>query len=296
MRFNSSGIAVAIIFIAVLHFSVAVGGAPATDQSDWKLIAKKLVEYLLTRVLGPNYAPVFMGPVDSSIFGDYPDYVDTPMWFDLINKRLEINYYDGPEGFYNDVLLLADNCYKYNAIAHPSEFGHVGVRLENAFLTAWGKTPLSAVVPPRPLRPMPPPIPKSKPPKKTSAHRVARPRGGGGGRGRPGRPPGVARTKSVNSYGALANQPIMTQAMQNALVNALNTPAILEANLQEVINILNAANEMGVDEDGEASLDLEKITPPTARKLYDLVVGRTSAGGQRLEDDDDDYDPEEEDE
>ena len=94
----------------------------------------------------------------------------------------------------------------------------------------------------------------------------------------------------------------MTAEMENDLVTALNTPAILEANMEAVVEILTVANEMGVDEDGEPSLDLEKVTAPTKRKLYDLVVGKkeSSAGakptssGFKVEEDDD-YDPEDED-
>lgn len=70
------------------------------------------------------------------------------------------------------------------------------------------------------------------------------------------------------------------------------------------MKILTDANEMGVDEDGEATLDMEKITPGTALKLYNLVVGKppgvpaartTNAVLLDDSDEDDEYDPDEED-
>ena len=229
------------------------------------------------------------------------------MWFDKIFEKLDTGAYGGPEGFYKDVLLVCDNCYKFNVELFPSDYGKVGVRMENSFLAAWGSTQLAATIPPRPLRPYPPPV-RAQPPKKPSrANAPAASRGAATsrGRGRPGRPPGVARTKSINSYGGAQYAPpapvLFTPQMQEALVAALHDEAILEANMQGVIDILQEANEMGVDEDGEATLDLEKVTPPTAVKLYDLVVvktGRAPAPGgaapggyrQMERDSDDDWD------
>lgn len=257
---------------------------------------------MLTQVLGPS-AFIFKGPVDTTYVKDYYNVIAKPIYFDKITEKLQAGVYSGPQDFYNDVLLLCDNCYRYNVEVHPSEFGPVGVTMENAFLTAWAKTPFVTSVPPRPLRPMPPRA-KSQPAKKSpggaAARAVAgRPRGGVG-RGRPGRPPGVARTKSVNSYGAMVHA-VYTPEMQSQLVAALNDPAILEANMEGVVNILSEAGEMGVDEDGEATLDLEKVTPPTALKLYDLVVvktGRVAMNGaahRQVDQEDDDWDPDEED-
>lgn len=202
------------------------------------------------------------------------------MWFDKILDKLNTGAYAGPGEVYNDILLICDNCYKFNVETFPSDYGFIGVRMENSFLAAWAKTPFSATVPPRALRPPPPALPAQQPPKKPAARSNGGvPRGGGisgRGRGRPGRPPGVARTKSVNSYGAYgAPAPVFTKEMQQALIDALHDPAVLEANMQGVVNILNEAGEMGQDEDGEATLDLEIVTPPTAAKLYELVVIKT---------------------
>ena len=99
----------------------------------------------------------------------------------------------------------------------------------------------------------------------------------GKGRGRPDRPPGVPRLKQMpgNSGAAYPPAPVFSEAMKTALLAALHDETVLEANMQGVIDILQGAGEMGEDENGEPTLDLEKVTPPTATKLYDLVVVKT---------------------
>lgn len=275
---------------------------------------KQLVGFLLSpRVLDHDASVVFRSPPNLAIVPQYATLIDEPMWFDKISEKLNTGAYAGPEGFYKDVLLLCDNCYKFNVELYPSDYGRLGVRMENTFLAAWAKTAFAATIPPRPLRPSPAIITApAQPPKKPSkANGPAASRGAATsrGRGRPGRPPGVARTKSVNSYGAqyAPAAPVISAQMQEALVAALHDAAILEANMQGVIDILQEANEMGVDEDGEATLDLEKVTPPTAAKLYELVVVKTgrapapggaaapAAGYRQMErDSDDDWDMDDE--
>lgn len=270
-------------------------GAPGTE---FVAICHHILNYLTTKVLAPHQANIFKGPVDPGAYPDYHQIITNPMWFDKIVDRLNSGYYKGPEGFYEDMLALLDNCYTFNVEKYRSEVGTWGITMEIAFLKAWAKTPFAATVPPRNPRPLPNPTHVIPPKRPGAAPRAPRARPLGAARGRPGRPAGsFARTKSVNSYGAV-QQPTMTQEMTAALVNALNNPEILNANLQTVVEILRQADELGEDEDGEATLDLEKITPPTAMKLYNLVVARRgvpASGGYRMEEDDDDYDPEEED-
>ncbi len=62
-----------------------------------------------------------------------------------------------------------------------------------------------------------------------------------------------------------------TTEMENDLVSALNTPEILEEHMEAVVGILEAANEIGTDGDGVPILDLERVSAPTKRKLYELV-------------------------
>ena len=268
-----------ILFLLCIIISAVAG-----DAADWVDRCKQLVAFLLSpNVLDKDAALVFRSPPNIAVIPSYPKYIKEPMWFDKILEKLNTGAYASPAEVYNDILLICDNCYKFNVEAFPSEYGFVGVKLENTFLAAWGKTPFAATTPPRALRPPPPKLTR-QPPKKPLATKSngGAPRGGGGGfgsgrgRGRPGRPPGVARTKSVNSYGGYgAPAPVFTKEMQQALIDALHDPAVLEANMQGVVDILNAAGEMGMDDDGEATLDLEIVTPPTAAKLYELVVVKT---------------------
>ncbi len=252
----------------------------AGDANDWVNGCKSIIAFLLSpKVLDPESALIFRTKPDVSVLPNYPKIIREPMWFDKIIEKLNTGAYGGPGEVYNDILLLCDNCYQFNVVSFPSDYGFIGVKLENTFLAAWSKTPFAAATPSRALRPPPPPISRN-PPKKPARSAGGAPRGGGfgtgRGRGRPGRPPGVARTKSVNSYGGYgAPAPVFTKEMQQALIDALHDPAVLDANMQGVVDILNEAGEMGMDDDGEATLDLEKVTPPTAAKLYELVVVKT---------------------
>lgn len=228
---------------------------------------------------------IFLEPVDGSLIADYYDVVKSPMCFQTILSKIEKGEYTSPKEFYDDVLLICDNCYLYNVEIHPEPgVAGLGVKMENAFLRAWGLTAFAQEVPPREQRKLPRMTPV--------AAAIGKPKGRPGSAGRA---PAAAAARS-----AQANIIYMTPEMENDLVTALNTPEILEANMEAVVQILTQANEMGVDEDGEPSLDLEKVSAPTKRKLYDLVVKKpnsvakpAASSGFRLEDDD--YDPEEED-
>ena len=250
---------------------------------DFPTVARKLIRFIQQRILAKE-ARVFSEPVDGNVILDYYEVVKNPMTFNTILGKLDDNEYTSPKEFYDDVLLVCDNCYLYNVQAHPFEYyGLLGIKMENAFLKAWEKTPFAATVPPRPQRPIPT-FPKeqvAKPSRPASAGRV-------------GRVASAPRPKATPKI-------YMTPEMENDLVTALNTPAILEANMEAVVEILTVANEMGTDEDGEPSLDLEKVSAPTKRKLYDLVVkkpvasqvAKPTSSGFKMEDDD--YDPEDED-
>jgi hypothetical protein len=270
---------------------VAPGGTPLTSPGDvtsrknmdFTTIAKKLVHFLTNKVLDRRDSAIFQKRVDPNVVLDYYDIVEKPMAFEDISKKLDSNQYTSPKEFYDDVLQICDNCYVYNVVTHPSNVGTLGVKMENAFLKAWEKTPFAAKFPARPQRQMPR-IPDV----------VPAPRPSSAGRG-PARVNHSIKPKQTSKI-------YMTAEMENDLVTALNTPAILEANMEAVVEILTVANEMGVDEDGEPSLDLEKVTAPTKRKLYDLVVGKKesstgakpTSSGFKVEEDDD-YDPEDED-
>jgi len=253
---------------------------------DLATVARKLVNFLTTKVLKKAESELFMDPVDASHLAvqDYYDIVPHgPMSFNIINERIDNNEYSSPKEFYDDVLKICDNCYQYNIVVHPVgwDVGLIGLKIEQGFLKAWARTPFASYSDPdRKARPFPKKNPAMQP--------VSRP----GKAGSLGRPAG-AKAQAPRVY--------MTPDMENDLVTALNTPEILEANMEAVVEILTVANEMGTDDDGEPSLDLEKVSAPTKRKLYDLVVkkpsnsagARPTTSGFKMEDDD--FEPDDED-
>ena len=267
----------------------------AANAHDFPSVVKRIFRFLKTKILTPINVPIFTDPVDASIesLKDYYEIVPHgPVSFSTMEQKLENGEYGSPRELFEDVFKMCDNCYQYNMVAHPVGWGvgKLGIMMENAFYTAWMKTPLrDERDPDRKPRPIPGDHENPNSPPKPQ---------------KPARSSSIPRQASRNQFGqgggASAGRVWMTAEMENDLVTALNTPEILEANMEQVVGILTTANEMGTDEDGEPSLDLEKVSAPTKRKLYDLVVGKgkTASGGANPTtsgfqmDDDDDFDDE----
>lgn len=220
-----------------------------------------------------------MDPVDATqeAVKDYYEVVPHgPISFNMILDKIDKNEYPSPREFFDDVFRICDNCYQYNMVVHPIgwDVGILGIKMEQAFMRAWAKTPFASLADPeRQVREMPKDNPNV-----------------------PAKPAKPARSSSMGRQPkSYAPKVYMTPEMENDLVTALNTASILEANMEAVVEILTVANEMGTDEDGEPSLDLEKVSAPTKRKLYDLVVKKpTTSGGSKpttsgfqMEEDDD---------
>jgi hypothetical protein len=290
---------VSISLLAIFQFSVlspvspfalvvaAPINSPGPSQSqDFKTVANRLLRYLKSTVLKLDQE-IFQEPPDNTT-EDLKDYYDVvphgPMAFSIMERKLENEEYETPREFYEDVFKMCDNCYQYNMVAHPVGWyvGTLGIKIENAFANAWANTVFAEHADPeRKPRRMPKPSENPNKPVRTSK---------------------LARSSSVQRQPSRTHSQqkvYMTAEMENDLVSALNTPEILEANMEAVVNILTEANEMGTDEDGEPSLDLEKVSAPTKRKLYDLVVRKpTNSGGANPTtsgfqmDDDDDFDDE----
>ena len=62
----------------------------------------------------------FHEPVDPVKFGimDYFDIITKPMDFSTIKKKLSHNFYPDCKSFKADVLLVFENCLKYNGEEH----------------------------------------------------------------------------------------------------------------------------------------------------------------------------------
>jgi hypothetical protein len=96
------------------------------------------------------------------------------------------------------------------------------------------------------------------------------------------------------------NPPIlMTTQMENALIETMNTPAVTEANLQAIVQILEDSGELKRDQGGDVSLNLQTLSASAKRRLYDLLVvqqpkpetaAKPPMGFQMVEEDDEDDD------
>ena len=209
--------------------------------------------------------------------------------------------------------LIWFNCFTYNRVGTPVH--SLGLRGESRWVREWGQSPFAGLavhMRARPAAQAPAPLyaPAAAPKKSRGAGGV--PRGGRAApparpRAVPGAPRaaggGVARTKSVNSYRAYQALPPDKQAQ---LAEALQDEGIMAAKQDGVVAILQAANELPTNEDGEVELDLSAVTPATCWRLYEFVFGPVAAAagpppmaparssGFRLEEDSD-YEPEEDD-
>ena len=259
----------------------------AAGSHDLPRVANSIFRFLKKNILKADEF-IFVDPVDASNpnLSDYYDIVPhkEPISFSVMERKLDNNEYESPLELFQDFFKMCDNCNAYNMVAHPVGWlvGVLAIRMEHAFYKSWSKSPFAKYVDPdRKPRRIPKDSENPNPPIKPQ---------------KPARSSSMPRQASRTQFGGGHQAKVwMTAEMENDLVSALNTPEILEENMEAVVGILQAANEMGTDEDGEPSLDLEKVSAPTKRKLYDLVVQKpaTSGGanpttsGFQIEDDDD---------
>ena len=259
----------------------------AARSHDLPSVASRIFRYIKEKILTHAYMGLFLDPVDSTRYVDYCDVVPHgPMSFSIMDQKLENNEYESPRELFDDFYKMCDNCYQFNMVAHPEGWGVgvLGCKMENAFLTAWKKTSFAKHADPDR-------VPRRIPADHEDPNLPVKPQ-------KPSRSSSMPRQASRGQFVGGGAKVYMTAEMENDLVTALNTQEILMANMEQVVGILNAAGEMGTDEDGEPSLDLEKVSAPTKRKLYDLVVGKgkTASGGANPTtsgfqmDDDDDFD------
>ena len=57
---------------------------------------------------------IFYEPVDINTYGDYLFHVEKPLDYSTIKFKLNNNCYDNEEEFKKDVVLVFENCIKYN--------------------------------------------------------------------------------------------------------------------------------------------------------------------------------------
>ncbi|KAK2141441.1 hypothetical protein LSH36_1097g00005 [Paralvinella palmiformis] len=99
---------------------------PAADeihsptQANWTKTAASVLQKVM-RVRGAykekgemNAASWFTQPVDAREVPDYYEIIENPMDFATIKRKLEASQYSDLEEFHADMLLVRDNCHRYN--------------------------------------------------------------------------------------------------------------------------------------------------------------------------------------
>ncbi|CAD8068392.1 unnamed protein product [Paramecium sonneborni] len=108
------------------------------DDELWEKLAKKVLQ-ILWKAKG---ASLFHNPVDEKKYGinDYYDIVKKPMDFGTVKQKLNTNQYKNCKEFYNDIILVFDNCVLYNG--SENEVGQIGLELKQEFLNQVEQTGL----------------------------------------------------------------------------------------------------------------------------------------------------------
>lgn len=84
-----------------------VGGFDKMDESERARLLN-----LTRKLMKEPINEVFLHPVTD--VADYKDVVEKPMWFLRICEKLENGEYKHSSEWYNDVILIYDNCIKFN--------------------------------------------------------------------------------------------------------------------------------------------------------------------------------------
>lgn len=265
-------------------------------RAEWTAGCNRIIDNIVKN-LGPEAAPIFYEPVNPLQVPDYHHWVKKPVCLKDIRQRLATAAYPGPEAFYADMDQLVYNCLLYNPVG--SAVRGLGQKLEQRWLDNWRRNPVLNQ------------FQVSRQPKPTAGKPGAKSRGGGAasrpqrsGGGVPRRAPPkaqgaaagrVPRTTSVNSY---KNYQALPAEQQAALAEALQDENVLAAKMDGVVAILQRANQLPTNEEGEVELDLSVLSPGVVWELYEFVMGRPPPAAQaqparssfQLQEDSD-YDP-----
>ncbi|KAL4432569.1 hypothetical protein ABPG77_000506 [Micractinium sp. CCAP 211/92] len=285
------------------HAPPAAAVAPPPVQAgptraEWTAGCNRIIDNIVKN-LGPVDSPIFYEPVDPKLVPDYYQVVKKPVCLKDIRQRLATGTYTGPEGFYADMDQLVYNCLLYNPMG--SYVRSLGQKIEQRWQDNWRRNPLLNQ------------FQVTRQPKPAAAKPAAKSRGGGAAAPRPQRSGGgavprrappkaqgaaggrVPRTTSVNSY---KNYQALPAEQQAALAEALQDENVLAAKMDGVVAILQRANQLPTNEEGEVELDLSVLSPGVVWELYEYVMGRAPAVAQaqparssfQLQEDSD-YDP-----
>ncbi|XP_038685966.1 uncharacterized protein LOC119985703 isoform X2 [Tripterygium wilfordii] len=90
-------------------------GTPTESASGLPLPDKKVLALILDKLQKKDIYGVYAEPVDLEELPDYLDYIDNPMDFSTVRKKLANKSYGTLEQFESDVFLICSNAMQYNA-------------------------------------------------------------------------------------------------------------------------------------------------------------------------------------
>ncbi|KAL7542395.1 hypothetical protein ACHAXR_011744 [Thalassiosira sp. AJA248-18] len=79
----------------------------------------------------------FEKPVDTTIFTDYTEYVETAMDLETVDRKIESGSYATPEDFEFDLTLIFKNCERYNGPKKNMHMITLGKHTAKIFRSAW---------------------------------------------------------------------------------------------------------------------------------------------------------------
>jgi len=89
-------------------------------------------EAVLNRLCDDPFASIFLEPVNTDVYTDYLDVVDSPMDLSTVREKLKsVKNYMGPKVFARDVRKVWNNCKVYNQ--HGSQIWHVADYMSKLF-------------------------------------------------------------------------------------------------------------------------------------------------------------------
>ena len=87
-----------------------------------------------------EFAWIFKMPIEDWIvkYPNYPDFVSNPIDLSKIDGKLQDNVYTGPQEFYNDMMLMIENCLTFSPDGRT--WGHKrGNRMKEFFVKEWNE-------------------------------------------------------------------------------------------------------------------------------------------------------------
>ncbi|EFN55691.1 hypothetical protein CHLNCDRAFT_133959 [Chlorella variabilis] len=250
--------------------------AAGPSRAEWTAGCNRIVDNVMKN-LGPVDSAIFYEPVNPAQVPDYYTIIKNPVCFKDIRQRLATGQYAGPEAFYADMDQLVYNCLLYNPAG--SYVRGLGQKIEQRWLDNWRRNPVlqqfHVTRMPKPAAGKP--APKSK----AGAPRPQRSSGG------------APRRAPPKHYQALPAE------QQAALAEALQDEGVLAEKMDGVVAILQKANQLPTNEEGEVELDLSVLSPGVVWELYEYVIGRPPAPPPAVQpsrssfqlQEDSDYDP-----